>query len=323
MVDLRQLPKAELHLHFEAAMDRTSALELADRYGRPVPETGPFRDLGHFVVAYEQARDLVGRLDDLRELGRRIGERQRDAGVIWTEVHLIPATYGGRLGPADGIVEAVLDGLRAGAGAEHVGLVIGVNRGLPPSDAEDMVGLALRWAGYGVVALGLAGDEANHPATLFHDLFRRAKAAGLPAVPHAGEGADADSVQQTLEALSPSRICHGVRAAEDPEVLALLLERQVCLDMAPHSNVLLGVVPRLEDHPLPALMRAGVPVTLSTDAPLFTGLDLLEEYAACARAWDLTEEEVTALARASITRSFCPESLRSATVQARPEGAAT
>jgi adenosine deaminase len=310
MIDISALPKAELHLHFEAAMSRDSATRLADRHGMPAPASGPFRDLTEFVEAYELARDIIGSLDDLRELARDLAERQHAAGVVWSEIHFSPATYDGRLGPADGLVEAVLDGLRAGAGADHAGLVIGVNRGRPLGEGEQMLDLALRWAGSGVVAFGLAGDEANHRAPAFADLFARAKAEGLPLVPHGGEGAGADHLRQTVELLDPTRVCHGVRAPEDPAVVELLRERDVCLDMAPVSNVLLQVVPDLTSHPLPVLLRAGVPVTLNTDIPLFTGVPLVQEYRRCAETWGLSDDEVVTLARTSIQRAHCPAHVR-------------
>jgi adenosine deaminase len=314
-LDLRSLPKAELHLHFEAAMTRESAVALADRYGLPAPATGSFPDLSAFVVAYEQARDIVGSLDDLSDLARDLGARQRAAGVVWSEIHFVPATYAGRLGPDDGLVEAVLDGLADGAGADHAGLVVAVNRGLPLEAAESMLDLAVRWTGRGVVGFGLAGDEANHPAQKFAGLFQRARAVGLRRVPHGGEGAGADHVRQTVELLGPDRVCHGVRALEDEEVVELLRERDVCLDMAPTSNVLLGVVPDLARHPLPQLARRDVPVTLSTDIPLFTGADLVEEYARCAEAWGLSDDEVVALARTSLERASCPDHVRAAALR--------
>ena len=313
--DVDTLPKAELHLHFEAAMSRESAVELADHYGLPAPETGSFANLTEFVVAYERARDVIGSLEDLRELARQLGERQGADGVVWTEVHFIPATYAGRLGPDDGLVEAVLDGLAAGAGVDHAGLVIGINRGLPISAAESMLELALRWTGRGVVALGLAGDETHHPAARFADLFRRAHAEGLPRVPHGGEGAGADHVRETIEMLLPDRICHGVRALEDDTVVDLLREQDVCLDMAPISNTLLGVVPDLQRHPLPVLARRGVPVTLNTDIPLFTGVTLAEEYRRCVDAWRLDDDDVLRLARTSVERSLCPDHVRSAALR--------
>jgi len=302
------LPKAELHLHLEATIAAGTARELSDRAGLPVPPAGPFGTQAEFVVAYERARDLVASLDDVRRLAGELARRQVDDGVLWSEVHLIPGTYAGRLGPADGLVEAMLDGARSAVGDGHLGVVLGVNRRRSVPEAEHALDLALRWAGRGVVALGLAGDE-SHPASRFADTFARAAAHDLPTVPHAGEGAGAASVRDTL-ALSPTRICHGVRAVEDPALVELLVERQVCLDMAPSSNVLLGVVPDLASHPLPMLLRRGVPVTLNSDIPGFLGHGLAEEYARCSRAWRLSDSEVRTLAETSWRQALCPETLR-------------
>ena len=100
-LDPTGLPKAELHLHFEGALRPSTAAELADRAGLPPPNTGPFGNLTEFVLAYESARDLIGSLDDLHRVARELVQDAADAGVVWTEVHLIPPTYAGRLGAPD------------------------------------------------------------------------------------------------------------------------------------------------------------------------------------------------------------------------------
>ncbi|WP_330455994.1 adenosine deaminase [Streptomyces sp. NBC_00820] len=317
---LAALPKAELHLHLEASMRPGTAAELADRAGRPLPPAGPFAGLGAFVHAYERARDLVGTLDDLHRVARELVEEAAAQGVVWTEVHVFPPTYAGRLGPDEGVLDAVLDGLRAGSaavgGASAAGVVLGVNRGLPMSAAERSLALAIRYRDAGVVALGLAGDEANHPAERFADIFARARDAGLPAVPHGGEGAGADSVRACVEALGARRVSHGVRAVEDPHLLAELAERQICLDVCPTSNVQLAVFPSLSRHPLPRLLAAGVPVTLNSDGPLFTGSSLLQEYELVRTHFALDAEAVGALAETSLRVSHCPADRRSGALAA-------
>jgi len=309
--DLVALPKAELHLHLEGAIRPATARELADRYGRPLPRTGSFTDLSEFVVAYEQARDLIGSLDDLRRVAAEILATARENGVVWTEVHLIPPTYAGRLGPDEAVVEAVLDGLASAAGPDAAaGLIIGVNRMLPLPDAERSLSLALAYRDRGVVGLGLAADEARFPASLFGDVFARAAAAGLPAVPHAGEGAGADSVRSCVDDLGARRINHGVRAVEDPAVVDLLLARGVSLDVCPTSNVALQVVPSLASHPLPRLIEAGVPVSLNTDCPLFLGTSTVREYALASSAFGFGPDDLAAIARTSLVTSSCPADRR-------------
>ncbi|WP_076263514.1 adenosine deaminase family protein [Intrasporangium flavum] len=298
--ELRALPKAELHLHLESAIGADTTRELADASGLPLPPSGPFPDQAAFVVAYERARDLVRTTADVRRVARELVERQARDGVVWSEVHVAPATYAGRLGPPDGILEAFLDGADGRAG-----VVLGINRGLPVAEAEATVDLALRWAGRGVVAVGLAGAEAAFPPGPFAPPLRRAAAAGLAVVPHCGEGTGADGVRAAL-ALDPVRLCHAVGAEQDPRLVEQLRERAVCLDMAPSSNVALGIVPDLAAHPLPTLLRAGVEVTLSTDIPGFLGHGLVDELESCSRAWSLTDDEIALLARTSLRRSLGP-----------------
>ncbi|WP_170182350.1 adenosine deaminase [Blastococcus colisei] len=309
--DLVALPKAELHLHLEGAIRPETARELADRYDLPLPRTGRFTDLGEFVVAYEQARDLIGSLEDLRRVAAEILTTARENGVVWTEVHLIPPTYAGRLGPDEAVVEAVLDGLASAAGPDAAaGLIIGVNRMLPVADADRSLSLALAYRDRGVVGLGLAADEARFPASLFEDVFGRAADAGLPAVPHAGEGAGAGSVRTCVERLGARRINHGIRAAEDPAVVDLLLERGVSLDVCPTSNVELQIVPDLASHPLPRLIESGVPVSLNTDCPLFLGATTVGEYALASSAFGLEPDALAAIARTSLVTSSCPADRR-------------
>ena len=311
MTDLLDLPKAELHLHLEGAIRPSTARELAERYGRPMPRTGRFTDLSEFVVAYEQARDLIGSLDDLRRVAAELLTTARENGVVWTEVHLIPPTYAGRLGPDDAVVEAVLDGLAAGSDdAAGAGLIIGVNRMLPLPAAQRSLDLGLAYRDRGVVGLGLAADEARFPAWLFASVFGRAAAAGLPTVPHAGEGAGAQSVRACVELLGARRINHGVRAVEDPAVVDLLVERGVSLDVCPTSNVALQVAPSLAAHPLPALVAAGVPVSLSTDCPLFLDTTTVGEYALASSAFGLGPDQLAAIARTSLVTSSCPADRR-------------
>ncbi len=311
--DLLGLPKAELHLHLEGAIRPSTAAEMADLHGRPAPPAGPFHGLGEFVHAYERARDLIGSLDDLHRIGRELVEDAAAQGVVWSEVYLIPPSYSGRLGPAEGVLEAVLDGMRAGTTENSAaGVIVGINRGLPMAAAEESLELALAYRDAGVVGLGLAGDEANHPPEHFTDLFRRARTAGLLAVPHGGEGAGAASVRACAETLGAHRISHGVRAVEDPRLLRELAEKGVCLDVCPTSNVVLQVSPSLAEHPLPAIMAEGVPVTLSSDCPLFCGTTVVEEYQRVHEWLSLDARALADLAETSLRFSACPAPRRTA-----------
>ncbi|MCP3801982.1 adenosine deaminase family protein [Allokutzneria sp. A3M-2-11 16] len=297
--DFRALPKAEPHLHTEAAITPETAAELADRSGLPLPPVGRSHpSWSTFSTAYEQCRALISSLDDLRRVVREVFERAPGSGVVWTELHLVPHLYAGRLGPVEALVEAAADGLASARG--EGGLVLGVARDATPEVAREVADLALSWAGRGVVAMGLTGKEAGFPAARFAAAYRTARLGGLGIVPHSGESGDASCVAETLRELDPHRISHGVRAATDATVLSELARRQVCLDVALTGNVQLCVVPSLSAHPLPELLRRGVLVSLGSDAPYLYGVDLLDEYALAHHAFGLPPPTMAAIAANSL-----------------------
>ena len=307
-------------MHLESSIRTTTAAEFAERARKVGPRAGPFRDLSEFVVEYEVARDLVGSLEDLYRVARELVDDAAAMGVVWSEVHLIPPSYAGRLGHEDGVLEAVLDGFgwaRTGPGqTPAAGVIVGINRGLPIEAAEQSLNLAMRYAGRGVVGLGLAGDEVNHPPQRFRGLFAAAREAGLLAVPHGGEGAGAENVRSCVEDLGAARVCHGVRAVEDPTVLDLLKASGVTLDLCPSSNVSLQVAPSLEEHQLPQLLAAGARVTLNSDGPLFSGATVNDEYRLAAEIHGLDDQALAQIARTSIEVSSCPSPSREQAVRA-------
>ena len=305
------LPKAQLHLHLEAAMRPATARELATRYGMRPPTSGPYDGLAGFVQDYETARDLIRSLDDLSRVAAEVVADAATQGVVWTEVHCVPFNYGGRLGPPEAVVEAVLDGLaRAPSGTGGAGLILAHNRAADHALAERVLTLAVRYRDQGVVALGLVGDEASHPPAPYRDIFRAAKESGLLSVPHAGEAAGPASVHGALHALQADRIGHGVRAVEDPALLAELADSPVCLDVCPTSNAMLGACPSLAGHQLPALVRSGVRVSLGSDGPLFFGVDVVDEYLNAQDVLGLGAGELLAIASDSLRASAAPAELK-------------
>jgi adenosine deaminase len=160
------------------------------------------------------------------------------------------------------------------------------------------------------VALGLGGIEAGNPAELFQEAFDRARAAGLPAVPHAGETAGADSVRIALRALKAQRIGHGVRCLEDPSLVEELRERQIPLEVCPTSNVCLGVAPSLDEHPLPRLLDEGLYVTINSDDPPMFNTTLTDEFLRAAQILGCDVETVEQLAINAVRASLLPEAAR-------------
>lgn len=191
-----------------------------------------------------------------------------------------------------------------------VGWVVTADRTRSPDIAVEQARLAAEWAGRAIVALGLANDESAAPPELFREAFGVARAAGLLSAPHAGEHRGAESVRGAVHELRADRVQHGVRAIEDPAVVDLLATAQVCLDVCPTSNVSLSVVPELASHPLPRLVRAGVPCSINADDPLLFGPGLLDEYGICRKVLGCSDEELATCARASVAHSGASPALK-------------
>jgi adenosine deaminase len=317
--DVASLPKAHLHLHLTGGMRHTTLLELAERVGVSLPERladlepDSWQLLGwpRFQRLYDVARGVLRTPEDFHRLIREMAEDERAAGSRWLELQIAPAGYAVRLGDVVTATEVFCAAAAAAEAATGVGvrLIIAANRIRPPWEAELLARIAVRFASQGVVGFGLSNDERRGMPEEFTKAFRIARDGGLAAMPHAGELLGAESVARTVAALAPKRIGHGVRAVEDPAVLATLADRGIACEVCPASNVALGVVEGLGAVPLKALEAAGVPVVLAADDPLLFGASLLDQYAVARDHHGYTRADLARLARASVTCSTMPAEL--------------
>jgi adenosine deaminase len=319
--NLRDLPKAHLHVHLEGAMRPTTLRALCERNGDPVPATSAaYTTFADFQQLYVAARTALRSPDDLVQLVEEVIEDAADDGAVWIEPAINLVEH-----HAVGDPDAVLELLVATAGRASartgvgVGWLVTVDRTKPVDDGVIQAGAAARYAGRGVSALGLANDEAACAPDAFAAAFKVARSAGLVCAPHAGEHGGPDSVRGALDHLGATRIQHGVRAVEDDDLVRRLADQGVCLDVCPTSNVAMGVVPELGAHPLPALMAAGVPCSINADDPLLFGVGLLDEYVVCRERLGLGDDALAACARNSITHSAAPDAVKSGALRAIEE----
>jgi adenosine deaminase len=317
--DLAALPKAHLHLHLTGGMRHATLLELARRVGVVLPdrltdlEPDTWQLLGwpKFQRLYDVARGVLRTPADFDRLLLEIAQDEAASGSRWLELQITPTGYAARLGDVVTALEVFCAAASAAEAATGVGvrLIVAANRTRPPWEAELLARLAVRFSAYGVVGFGLSNDERRAMPEDFIKAFRIARDGGLPAMPHAGELLGAESVARTVAALAPVRIGHGVRAVEDPAVLATLAESGIVCEVCPASNVALGVASGLGAVPLRALEAAGVPVVLAADDPLLFGASLLEQYAVARDHHGYRRADLARLARASVTHSLMPPDL--------------
>ena len=312
--DLRSLPKAHLHIHLEGGMRPATLRELCARYGLAVPTIDSYGNFGAFEATYLAACDTLRTEGDLRRLVSEVVEDAAGAGAVWVEPSSYLPHHRHYHRSDQAALEVILDEMEATAARLGIGagFMVSADRTLDPSDAVSQARLALAYIDRGVVSFGLANDETGSAPEPFAPAFALTNAAGLLSTPHAGELGGPDSVIGALDALGADRIQHGVRAIDDPSLVARLADSAVCLDVCPSSNIMLSVFPSLDEHPLGALLDAGVRCSLNADDPLLFGPNLLEEYELCRSAFGFDDTRLAFIARCSIEASGAPEALKRA-----------
>ncbi len=307
-------PSLELHLHLEGAAPAALTRRLAAARGIAVDDLigadGRYlwRDFTSFLAAYDRVAAMYVRPEETRALVEAVLRDCAAHGVIYAEVILSPEHAGGgdpvawaeHLAAADAGAAAA----EAATGIVARWIVTGV-RHAGPEAVLRAARLAVGAGDARIVGFGLAGDERQLSKAAFAGAFALAGEAGLGLTAHAGEFGGPESVRDALDALGVRRIDHGVRAVEDPALVARLAAEGVVLATAPGSNVALGIYPDWAAHPAPRLRDAGCRVTLSTDDPPFFATDMSREAAMASAHWGWTAEDLRAVARDALDGAFC------------------
>ena len=316
---VRGLPKVELHIHIEGTLEPEMMLEMAARNGedigfRSVEEIRrayQFQDLQSFLDIYYRGAAVLQTEDDFCELMAAYLRRAAEDNVRHAEIFFDPQTHTER-GVAMG---TVIDGFRRAQeeAAPDVtsALILCFLRHLPPESALETLEQARPYLPH-ILGVGLDSGERGNPPGPFAPAYRRAIAAGLRAVAHAGEEGPAEYIWSALDELGAERVDHGVRCEEDPRLVERLVAEGVPLTMCPLSNQRLQVFPDLADHNLKRLLDAGALVTVNSDDPAYFGGYVADNYLAIARALSLSREDLAQLARNSVRASFLPEERKAA-----------
>lgn len=318
MRDLKTLPKAHLHLHFIGSMRVTTLIDLAREQGVRLPanltdtqamqvpanERGWFR----FQRAYDAARKVVRSEAAMRRIVREAAADDAAEGSRRLELQIDPTSYAPFVGGITPALEIVLDEAQVASretGVE-VAIIVAASRIKHPLDARTLARLAAKHAGDGpgqVIGFGLSNDERRGDTAQWAAAFNIARKAGLASMPHAGELLGPDHIRQVIEYLRPTRLGHGVRTAEDADLLARIVGAGIALEVCPASNISLGVYSNPENVPLRVLYNAGAQIALSADDPLLFLSRLTDQYQ-IARDQGFSDRDLAGFARDSITASM-------------------
>ena len=315
---LQSLPKAEVHLHLEGCFDADTIARWARAEGVALPRAQEdlfkFSGLADFLGFLDLACGLAATPERLAQLSYGLAQRLTDNGTGYADVIVNPTHWHAWHGRLSAMLDAIDAGLQAAEqdGLTSVGLCISLLRTQTTDESIELVELLHAMRHPRVVALSVDGNEATAGRTgpRFAEAFRRAGQHGLRRTVHAGESSGPEGVWDAVNLLGADRIDHGVRAIEDPALVRMLAERQIPLGICPTSNLVLGVYPSIEQHPLERLRQAGVRVSVNTDDPALLDASLVGEYALCRQAFGWTDEITRSVARTSIDASFASEDVK-------------
>ncbi|MCW3002270.1 MAG: add [Conexibacter sp.] len=307
------IPKAELHVHLEGTATPQLVRRMAERNGIALPDglfadddTFAWVDFLDFLRAYDDAASVIRTARDYRDVTYEYLTACAAEGAVYVEL-IASLDHGAKVGLDDaehlaGIAQGIDD-----AQSRHgiVGRIISsAVRNFGVEACEDVARRTVALNHPYVVGFNMAGDEANFPAADYTRTFSIVSEAGLGCSVHAGEHAGPESVRAALALPGVVRISHGVRAVEDPALVAELAQRRIVLEVCPTSNVVLGVYPGYEDHPLPTLIGAGVPVTLGSDDPPYFGTTIGREYELAHEVIGLDLEDLEDITETALNAAF-------------------
>jgi adenosine deaminase len=316
------LPKVQLHCHLEGTIEpgrfrdlaKAHEVDIGARAIGPEASAFAFSDFGEFLLLFADVCKVLQTPDDFAALAADYAASARAQSVRYAELFISPSvwTYFHRDLDAAAAVRAMREEFDRAQrdGGPHVAFIADLTRNFGAERALETARFAATLGGERVIGIGLGGDERRFPAELYAGSYALAHAAGLHRVAHAGEADGPASVRAAIDVLGAERIGHGVRSAEDPELVALLAEREIPLEICPTSNRLTGAVAAGQPHPLAAFLEAGVRCAIDADDPTLFGTSVSAEI-----AWvevELGRQAVAALAHTAIEASFANPSRKAA-----------
>ena len=309
---IRQLPKAELHLHLEGAVEPATLVELRRKHGEnaTLADTEPlyrYTDFASFLMAFKEVSAHLRGPEDYELVTYRLMQQLKEENVLHAEVYVAVGVCLYRKQDFDAIFEGLERGRARGARDFGVSLlwIFDATRHFGVEEAQKVFELAVRYQGQHVVGVGIGGDEVKAPPELFRGVYGYAESNGLRLTAHAGETAPAESIWGALN-LRAERIGHGLTAAQDSDLIEELAYRQIPVEICLTSNLRTGCCKSITDHPVKSYFDQGIMVTLNTDDPALFGTTLAREYQLAQETFGFTDEHLRELARNSFEASFLP-----------------
>ncbi|MFE2427193.1 adenosine deaminase [Streptomyces sp. NPDC059373] len=315
------IPKAELHLHIEGTLEPELAFALAARNGVELPyatteelrRAYSFSDLQSFLDLYYALMAVLRTEQDFADLADAYLARAAEQGVRHAEIFFDPQAHTARGIGIGTVIEGLARALDSSEERHGIStrLIMCFLRDESAESAMETFEAARPFFGC-ISAVGLDSAEVGNPPSKFREVYAAAAEAGLHRVAHAGEEGPPAYIREALDLLGVERVDHGIRCMEDPALVERLVRDQVPLTVCPLSNVRLRCVDTLADHPLPAMLDAGLLVTVNSDDPAYFGGYAGDNFDAVRDALPLDADALRTLARNSFRASFLDDAARAA-----------
>jgi adenosine deaminase len=317
----QSLPKVELHRHLEGSLRLTTMIDIVKAYDLDLPKKADkIKPLVHvleedpytfvnFLSKFQTLRLLYQSPEMIQRITHEAIEDAAHDNIRYMELRFTPVALTRikdfPLGEAmDWVIAGVADASEKFG--VKVSLIATVNRHEDLKLAEKVVNLTIDRKNRGIAALDLTGNEADYPGGEFEGIFKEAKQSGLRITIHAGEWGGPENIELAIKKLGAERIGHGVRVVEDPKVVDLAKEHKIIFEVCPTSNYQSGVFTSIEEHSLPKMMEYGLIVTLNTDDPGISQIDLSNEYALACEMFgfeiDTLQETIISAARGAFVQ---------------------
>lgn len=310
---IKEIPKAELHLHIEGSFEPELMFEIARRNKVDIPyesveeirKAYNFHNLQSFLDIYYAGASVLLKEEDFYDMTMAYLKKCQEDNVVHTEIFFDPQTHTDRGVPFDVVFRGIHGALKEGR--EKLGIssqiILCFLRHLSQEEAFKTLEMAKPYKEH-IIGVGLDSSEVGHPPEKFKDVFDEARRQGYLTVAHAGEEGPADYIWQALELLKIKRIDHGVRALEDDNLMELIIREQIPLTVCPLSNLKLCVVKDLKEHNLKKMLDKGVCVTINSDDPSYFGGYMNQNFIETAEALNLSKSDIVTLAKNSFRASF-------------------
>ena len=317
-MDLRRLPKIELHLHVDCSLSYQAVSTLApsvsrEEYQRDYIAPARCANLADFLSRAPKGFQLMQTEDSLRLVTEDVFRQLIEDGVIYAEIRFAPLLHTERgLNPERvvAVVERSVDRLIRETGLQ-AGLILCTLRHFSEARSLLTASLVEKFRGSRVVALDLAGDEAGFPLEAHVGAYRYAREHGLFRTAHAGEGLGPESVWETLRLLDPQRIGHGTRSIEDPALVEHLRREHIHLELCPTANVqIIPSIGTMEEHPIDRLYRAGVSLNVNSDSRMLTPTTLTAEYESLQRVFNWTKQDLLRANLMGVKAAFVDDAMK-------------